>query len=547
MMTGPPVPTAPARDPSRTSGHRPTTFAVAMLALLGLVAVACSSPDSSRSSAATKPPEGILRLGLVTPGSLDPAQARSQSEVLLVDQLFDGLTAYEAGTLAVKPALAASWQPSPDFKRWEFTLRADAVFGNGRQVTAADVKYTIERHARRGSTSQAVSQIALIGGFQAFNVTGKATDLAGISSPAPNVVRFDLDEPLAALPALLGNPIYGVVPREAVEAIPPAPIFAKQPVGSGPFVLKTRTDAEMNLVPAAGVKTELKGIDVFLAKDSTNAYSDFLRGGVDWAEAPNDQIELVPAARGRDDYHPYAGELFYGFNLKNPKFADRRFREAIVRAVDRDAIIRVVYGASALPAVGLVLQGIPGAQPDPCGDICRYDPPRAKALVKEVFPDRPPPEINIDFDDDPTQRAVAEAVQANLRSVGINANLRPHAFGDYLTFALSGAQELFRLGWIGTYPDPDAFLTPLYLAGVTDNVTGFASPEVDGLLRQGRSDPDGAKRTAAFQQAEKIVMSQVPVVPLAQFQTHAVTGPRVRDLAVSVFGTFDATQVRLDD
>ena len=543
MMTGrsSPISPGPAPQPSR----RGATVLVTLLVVLGLVAAACSSPDNGSSATATPPP-GILRLGLVTPGSLDPAQARSPSEVLLVDQLFDGLTAYETGTLAVKPAIAASWQPSPDFKRWEFTIRPDAVFSNGRQVTPADVKYSLERITHRGSTSPAFSQLELIAGFDAFGLTGKAADLAGVSSPAPNVVRIDLDEPLALLPSLLGNPTFGIVPRESVEAIPPAPPFAKQPVGSGPFVLKSRTDAEMNLVPAPGVRTELDAIDVFLAKDSTNAYADFLRGGVDWAEAPNDQIEPLPASKGRDSYHPYAGGPFYGFNLKNPKFADQRFREAIVHAVDRDAIVRVVYGASVLPATGLVAQGIPGAQPDPCGEVCRYDPEKARSLLKEAFPDKPPA-INIDFDDDPTQRAVAEAVQANLRSVGINANIRPHAYGDYLKFALSGQQELFRLGWIGTYPHPDAFLTPLYLTGVTDNITGYSSPEVDGLLRLGRSDPDEAKRTAAFQQAEKIVMSQVPVVPLAQFQTHAVTGPRVRDLEVNVFGSFDATQVRLDD
>ncbi|HEX2273881.1 MAG TPA: ABC transporter substrate-binding protein [Acidimicrobiales bacterium] len=520
-------------------------IAVAVAAFVALVTAACSAPDDR--SATPEPPEGILRLAVETPGSLDPAQARSPSEFLVVDHLFDGLTAYDSTTLAVKPAIAASWQSTPDFKHWDFTLRPDATFANGRQITSADVKYTLERIARQGSTSPAVAQLELVAGFKPFNVTAKAAELAGVSTPAPNVVRVALDEPLAVLPAVLGNPTFGIVPREAAEAVPPSPAFARQPVGSGPFMMKSRTDFELNLVPSPGTQTSLKGIDVFLAKDRASAYADFLRGGVDWAEAPNDQVERVPADKGKDAFHPYWGELFYGFNLKNPKFADQRFREAIVRAVDRDAIVRVVYGSSVITANGLVVQGIPGAQPDPCGDVCRYDPERAKALLKETFGGTPPPEIQLDFDDSPTQRAVAEAMQANLRSVGVIARLRPHAYGDYLNFVRGGQQELFRLGWIGTYPHPDSFLTPLFLSGLTDNVTGFSSPEVDALLRQGRADPDEAKRIAAFQQAEKLVVTKVPIVPIAQLQTRTVSSPRVKNLVVTVVGTFDAVPVELDD
>jgi ABC-type transport system substrate-binding protein len=512
--------------------------------LVALLAAACSGGGPNRT-AETAPPPGVLRLGLETPGSLDPAQARSPSELLLAEQLFDGLTAYDPTTLAVKPAIAATWQPSGDLRHWDFTLRPDAKFANDRQLTSTDVKYSLERIARKGSTSPVITQLESVTGFKPFNSTGKADNLAGITTPAPNVVHFDLDQPLAMLPLVLGNPIFGIVPRESAEAVPPSPAFARQPIGSGPFLLQARTDAELHLVPAPGARVEIRAIDVFLAKDSASAYADFLRGGVDWAEAPPDQAEPVPNGAGRDSYRPYAGESIYAFNLKNPKFADQRFREAIVHALDRDAIVRVVYGSSGLAAGALVPSGVPGAQPDPCGDVCRFDPVRARALLNEAFAGRPPPDVQIDYDDNPTQAAVAEAMQANLKAVGINAGLRPHGYGDYLKFALSGQQELFRLGLTGFYPHPDAFLTSLFQTGTTDNVTGFSSPQVDALLAQGRAEPDPGKGLAAYQEAEKLVIAQVPVVPIAQFQTHMVTAPRVRDLALSIFGTFDASQVRL--
>ncbi|MEN3313980.1 MAG: peptide/nickel transport system substrate-binding protein [Acidimicrobiaceae bacterium] len=513
--------------------------------VLCLVAASCKSSGGGLTQASVKPPPGVLRLGAESPGSLDPSQARSPSEFLLAEQLFDGLTAYDPATLAVKPSLAASWQPSADFAHWDFTLRPDAKFANGRQITSTDVKYTFDRIARKGSTSPVVSQLSLISGFKPVNVTGKSDSLAGITTPDPEVVHFDLDAPLSVLPAMVGNPIFGIVPREAVEA--PSPAFAAQPVGSGPFMFLSRTDTVLHLVPSPDAKVSVKALDVFLARDAGSAYADFLRGGVDWTEVPPDQVEPIPSSKGKDGIAPYAGEFYYAFNLKDPKFADQRYREAIVHAVDRDAIGRVVYGSTVISRGALVADGIPGSQRDPCGDICRFDPGKAKDLLKQAFGDQPPPEFQIDYDDNLTQAAVAEAIQANLKAVGIKATPRSHVYGDYLSFAQSGGPELFRLGMVGQYPSPDAFLTPLYQTGSADNITGFSSPVVDNLLTQGRSDPDEAKRLASYEEAEKQILAQVPVVPIAQFRTHWVTAPRVQNLVVTTLGTFDASQVRLSD
>jgi len=123
--------------------------------------------------------------------------------------------------------------------------------------------------------------------------------------------------------------------------------------------------------------------------------------------------------------------------------------------------------------------------------------------------------------------------------------LRAHPFADYLKFAVSGGQEIFRLGWIGPYPTADAFLTPLFRSGLADNVTGFSSGPVDDLLQAGRSEADEAKRTANYQQAEKLVLEQLPVIPLAQFAFHSLVSGRVTGLVMSGLGTFDATKVQV--
>ena len=528
-------------------GVRRGTVGVALLAL-ALLAACTDHPAAVRRGADEAAP-GVLRVGIERPQSLDPAQARTPGELLVADQLFDGLTSYDPVTLAVQPSLAVRWQASNDLKRWDFTLRPGATFANGRVITSADVKFSLDRVAKKGSSSPAAAQLENVTGFRAENIDGKTDSLAGVTTPTVDVVRVELDQPMSALPAVLGHPTFGVVPRESVTAESPG--FAVQPVGSGPFMLQGRRDDYLHLVPSPGTPNlSLRAVDFYLADDAAASYYAFLAGRLDWTAVPPDRVEQAAeragAEAGGGGTRPYPGELFYGFNLKSPKLADVRFRQAIVAALDRDAIVRVVYGPSAKVRHGLIPDGIPGASPDACGDRCAHNPDRARSLLADAFPaGKPVPEIQIDFDDDGTQRAVAQAIQANLKEVGIPSALRPHTYADYLHFAVSGQQEMFRLGWIGAYPTADAFLTPLFMGGTRDNITGFASTPVDNTLKNGRAEPDEAKRTTAYQAAEKLVLDQMPIVPLAQFQFQSVVSSRVSGLAVTGFGTFDATKVKV--
>ncbi|MCA1691714.1 MAG: ABC transporter substrate-binding protein [Actinobacteria bacterium] len=489
-----------------------------LLLVLALVAAGCSADSEGGREGA---PEGVLRIGLERPQSLDPAQARFPAELLVVEQLFDGLTTYDPETLQVRPALAARWEASPDQKAWTFTLRAGARFSNGRAVVPDDVKYTLDRIGRKDSNSPASAQLEAIVGYQALS-EGKVEGFEGVTLPGRGTVRIELSYPLSSFPAILGHPSFGVVPRESVEAPAPAQPFAVHPVGSGPFMIRSRSAEVIRLMPAPGMKMSLKGLEVHMGSDSDAPYAAFLRGRLDWTAIPAERVEQVVRDRGRDSFRPYPAELFYGFNLRNPKFQDTRFREAVVRAIDRDAIVRVVYGNRVRATSGVIAQGIPGYQPDPCGEKCRFDPARARILLGEVFGSRAVPEIQIDYDQDPTQEAVAQAIQGNLRAAGIPANLRAHSYTDYLKFAVSGEQEFFRLAWIGSYPTPDAFLTPLFYSGHADNVTGFSSPDFDSLIRTARESGDETKRLNAYQQAEKLLMSELPVVPIAQYETHTL-------------------------
>lgn len=522
---------------------------VAVVAAAVLVLSGCTGarPGPPPEPEATGPARGgRLRVAVVGAGSLDPAQARTVDQLLVADQLFDGLTAADPATGRPVPALAATWSVTPDQRLWEFTLRPDATFSNGRQITAADVKYSLERVARKGSGSPAADLLEPVAGFRPFAVEGSQDQLLGIQGgDVPTVVRIQLDQPFAALPALLANPSFGIVARESVEAQPPAPAFTDQPVTSGPFQIARRTADVISLSPAPGVETYVAGMDLVLVENAEDGYEAFTARRVDYATVPPDRIDEAGRRYGRDAFRPYVAELFYGFNLRNPVFADLRFREAIVRAVDRRSIATAIYGNTVLPLDSVVLEGVPGHQDDACAPRCVHDLEQARALVREVFPDGAVPEVQIDYDADATQEAIAKALEANLEEAGIPAGLRPKPLREYQDFAVSGEQQLFRLGWIGPYLSPDAFLPPLFASTSPSNLTGFKVPEVDQQLLAARAEPDPDRRLGLYQAAEKAIFEWVPILPIAQFKVHGVVSSRVRDLEPTVTGTFDATKVWL--
>ncbi len=514
----------------------------AALALLLAVSTAACIPGRDGENA--KPRRGgTLRVAVSAVGSLDPGQARDFDSTLIADQLFDALTALDPQTLEPVPAIAARWTVSADQRQWDFFLRPDAKFSNGRPVNAGDVKYTLERVARRGSGLAGADLLESISGYAPFAKAGTAPGLAGITTPAPNHVHFSLDQPLSVLPSVLAAPALGIVPRESVEVAEPARPFVEEPVTSGPFKFSARRAGAVSLLPARS-STLVDVLEFVEFGSLSEAYAAFERGEVDWARVPPERVEDAAGKHGTTGYVPYAGELLYGFNMRNPKFADSRVRQAIMLAIDRHSLVRAIYGTTVLPIDGIVVEGIPGHQADACGSPCGFDLARAKALMADARSGLPPLEIFIDFDNDLTQEAVAKALKTDLAPIGVNATLRPHG-SDYGQFALSGQQELFRLGWIAPYASPDAFLAPMFSTGSANNFTGHSLPAVDEQIRAARANPDSARRAEQYQSAERAVMSSLPVIPIAQLQVQTVSAKKVRGLKVTAMGTFDASIVWL--
>lgn len=482
---------------------------------------------------------GTLRLGLVGPDTIDPEKIvpTDPNELIPVDLLFDGLTALDPETNTAVPALASGWQAEPDLRSWTFTIRDDANFSDGTPVTATDVKFSYQRLVKRGDASFAGSRLEVISGAREY-AQGEADEVVGILIVNDKKLTITTREPFPQLPELLAAPSYGISSLAAFQRAD----LTQFPVTSGPFRVIDRDV----LAKAPGSKAKLDRVELVRFPSQEDAYQAFRDGNVDWVIVPNGRAEEAGRELGDTAMAPFLGELFFGINLTDPRFGDVRFRQAIVKSVDRRALL-----ADTLPGRtfldGVVPPGVPGFEQDACGEPCAYDPEAARRLLAELFPEGEVPSVEISVEDPgPSQipeRALADGIAAQLNAVGIPATVVTRPLLEHRHLAVGGKLQIFYYGWFGMYPDPDAFLTPLFSSSSRDNVTGFNSPGIDAELAAARTLAPREERLARYGAIEKAVLAQVPLLPLGAFRTNAVIGSTVHGYRPRVDGTFVAETV----
>ena len=512
--------------------------------VVGGVTAKRRAPVDSTTSVDPANPSETLRIGVVGVDSLDPAHANpaSASSMLVADLLFDGLTGYDATKGTVVGALASSWGVSADGLTWKFELDTDARFSDGSPITAGDVKASLERVAVLGDSTLSGIRFAAVVGDDAF-VKKTAQDISGIVA-AGQTVEVHLRAPYSPLPELLADPTFGVVKQSDVQADG----FAATPIGSGPFAVTARIGNTWSLrrvhrAGGPGRSAALAGIAMTSFADDGAAYAAFAQGELD--ESPIPKEHLGDAANGGQQVVSAAGQVsyLYGMNVAAPALANVQLRRAILRAVDRDGLRRQLF-PEAVTMAGLIGPGVSGRRDNACGAACAYDPQVAAAAVKAAFPEGGVPTVHVDFfaEDSGREAKVAATIAANLVAAGIPAEPRSHTLAEFQHLVVTGGAELFRYGWVGSYPSADAYLSPFETSGA-DNVFSLADPELTAALAKARSESADPARVSAYLAAEDRMFSLAPVLPLVQFQTHVVATAKVRGLVLGPDGSFDVLRL----
>lgn len=513
-----------------------------LLVLLALAVFSGCGKRETRVDVAIR--EQILLYGNKSePQDLDPHVVQGTGEHTIISALLEGLVAEDPKTLDPVPGLAESWEISPDGKVYTFHIRAAAKWSNGDPVTADDFVKSYRRILTPSLGSLYSYMLHPLKNAKAIS-EGKITDRTQLGARAVDgrTLELTLECPTSyLLNSMASHYTWWAVHMPTVEKhgdpYKPGNKWTRPEnyIGNGPFILTEwvpnsviRVRKNTNYWDASNVR--LNGVD-FLPIESVDSEERSFRAGQlhRTEEMPNGKIDAYrkdnPKLLRIDDF---LGNYFYRVNVGHAALKDKRVRHALSQALDRQAIVDTVTRGGQRPAFAFT-------PPNTAGYTSRaqltFDIEGARKLLAEAgYPEgRGLPPVEIHYNTSENHRAIAEAIQQMWKkNLGVDATLRNEEWKVYLDTQTATNYMVSRAGWIGDYPDPNTFLET-FLSYSGNNRTGFANPEYDRLVNAAACANDPKARYELFQQAEALLLDEMPLLPVYFYTRVYLLHPSVKN------------------
>lgn len=466
------------------------------------------------------------------PPTLDPAQATDTTSSAVIRQLFDTLIELDARLTPV-PALARNFTVSRDQRLYTFSLRAGVRFHHGRELRAADVKYSFER-AARGKRPWVFEKIR---GAREF-IRGEAREISGLRVVDDLTVEVALERPFAPFLSLMAYDAAAIVPREEAERR--GPEFASHPVGTGAFRLVSwRRDDQVVL---EAFKEHFRGAPyldriVFrIIPAEITRFNEYRTGNLDVSDIPTGHCRAVqrdPGQKGEVAIWPILGTHAVRFNVERAPFTDKRVRQAVAHAIDPTPIVEALLEGCVVAGKGILPPSMPGFNPNVAG--LPFDRDRARRLLAEAgFPGgKGLGPIAYHYNTSDLNQRIAELLQAQLKEAGIHLELRRLDWAAHIKLVDEGGAPFFRQGWIADYPDPENFLTVLFHSrnrGAAGNTSRYRNPALDRLFDEADAMAAGPLRFKRYQEAEQVILADAVWVTLYHYSSRALIRPHVKGL-----------------
>ena len=478
-------------------------------------------PPSNRSSIRKSVDGGIfLQLG-ADPPTLDPHLTTDVNSAVYAVEIYGGLMTINK-ELVIVGDLAETWEISPDGRTTTFRLNPNAKFHNGRTVTANDVKWSLER-ATAPETEAFNASVFLgdiIGAEQ--RIVGESTELSGVQVINDRTVTITTDAPKAYFLSKLTYPVSFVLDQANVES---NQNWIFEPNGTGPFKL-----AEYN----PGEILRLKRFDDYhLGPAKLDAVEFLISGGNSMLMYENDElhitgIPLTLLAGILDPSNPLSKDVvaappqfdvdYFGLNTTEPPFDDVKVRQAFNYAIDRESLASTLLEDLVVPAAGILPPGFPGYNPNLKGYV--YDPAKAQQLIREskygALETLPRITLTLPGSFGATISPSIEAMLAMWeKNLEVDISILQTEWAIFLQDLHQNRFQMFGgLGWIADYPDPENFLDVLFHSKSNNNQSEYANKEVDTLLEQARIELDETNRFKLYHQAEEMIVTDAPWIPL---------------------------------
>ena len=486
-----------------------------------------------------------------TPVTLDPAISSDTTSHSYIMQIFSGLVRLD-NQLNPSPDIARTWQISPDGKTYTFNLRRGVRFHNGREVTAQNFKYSWERACNPRTASQtAETYLGDIVGVKDV-LQGNTTAISGVKTIDDYTLEILIDAPKAYFLAKLAYPTAFVVDQANVEQDSK---WWNQPNGTGPFKLKEwkqdellaleqnklyyHEPAEINNV----VFHLLAGVPMVLYEmgkiDVAPVYQAYIDRAIDKDGPFHQELAVFPEL-----------SLFYvGFNIQKPPFDDINIRRAFCHAVNKQRIIEITLKGTMNNANGIIPIGMPGYNENVRGS--EYDIEQARSLIASSTygepSNLPPITITVSGWGGNIPEYLGAIIQEWQQNLGVKITVRQLEPEVFLYSIREEADEMFMLGWVADYPDPQNFLDNLFHTGAEYNTGKYSNPELDKILDSAAVEPDNKSRLAMYQQAEQMILDDAPCLPLWFGINYVLVKPDVKNYKLNALGIPLLSQVYIED
>jgi ABC-type transport system substrate-binding protein len=547
--------------------HKKKMRLSAVLLTLALGATACGGGGTDNEARSDDGPSGgTFSYTITNPENpLVPGNTSESEGTQVIQAIFTGLVTYDVETSKLEMEGVAESVESDDSTLWTIKLKEGWTFHDGTPVDAesfvAAWNYTaLSTNAQGGSSF--FSNIEGYDDLQAVtddddNVITPPTaeEMSGLEVVDPQTFTVQLSSPFAQFPLTLGyNPFYPL--PKAFFTDPEG--FGTKPIGNGPFKADEafRQDVGFTMTrfeDYAGDKAKADAVEIKVIPDVNTAYLEVQNGSLDILDTvPPEVIATAPDEFGDRFIERSSSTFTYmGFPTYDPRYDDKRVRQAFSMAIDRAAITKAIFNDTRDPAFSAISPVVDGSRDDAC-KFCEYDPAAAKALLAETDFDTSQP-IDLWFNAGAGHDAWVTAVGNQLReNLGVTYALKGDlTFSQYLSEVgrVKKFTGPFRLGWGMDYPSPQNYLEPLYTESALppgSNTAFYVNPAFDAKVQEGNEAESNDEAVELYQEAEDILLEDMPIMPMFFGKLQSVHSEKVSNVAFDAFGRADLANVTVN-
>ena len=486
--------------------------------------------------------------------SLDPAFAKDNSDIWVVNQLFNGLVEMDKD-LKIIPSIARNWNISESGKVYTFNLNTNIKFHDhdlfdNRKVIAKDFSYSFDRILDEKLASPGAWVLEKVEDYKAIN---------------DSVFEIRLKEPFNAFLGILSMKYCSVVPKEIVEHY--GNDFRRNPIGTGPFKFK-RWEENIKLVlrknesyfekdESGSALPYLEAVSVTFIPEKQSEFLEFIQSNLDFISGLDESYkdELLDRAGELSNKYsdkiniiraPYLNTEYLGFYNKssNPIATSKLIRRAINLGFDRDKMIKFLRNGIGVNAnTGFIPNGLPGYSTEV---YYGYNQELARELVKQYISESGDKNPTIKLTTTSNYLVFCEFIQKEIEKIGVNIIVDVIPASSLKEAKANGKLDFFRASWVADYPDAQNYLSLYYsknLAPSGPNYTHFSDDTYDNLYESSLSEKNQKTKESLYRKMDSIIMDESVIVPLYYDEVIRFTHENVKGLGVNPINILDLRRV----